>query len=947
MKRVLPIFLLHLLVHTGFCQFDFGKLKDAYKTTKETLVDNDIDLFKQTDEDHDATSYNYAIAFLDNAGLFEIKENFFKRQSLLLGAIDNELSGDAQTGDKAQDAKNMNDLGERLYAYRKFELAEDAFKKALSLYPDKNSPEYANTLNNLGLLYHTTGRITQAEDYTREALSMRKHMSKDLQAISLNNLAVILKDQGMYNEANEMLMQAIQYNQETIGNNTIQNAIALNNKAVTLHNLGRYKEAEQMMVGCLYLAKESLSEKSANYVKLKINLALIYRDMQAYEKAEQVYQEAIELKEKRLGKKHPDYAHLLKGLAALYMETKKYDEVEELLLDALDIYRKKFGEEHPSFAATAHDLGAYYRVKKQYGKSSEYLEKAMQSRATILGKSHPDYIQSVEELALLEWEKGNVVNAYQHFNTVMETTMEYKDKYFVSMSEFEKEKFWATLIPRLDKYYSFAIENRKVAPELMKKLLALRLSTKGILLNNSNRIKNVILNSGNIALIEKYNQWIDLKEELARLYTYSKEELEEENINLVQLELNVNKLERELSKESMEFSSTLSTTQNIDYETLKKQLNSDETLVEIIAYRKFHTTFSDSITYAFVIINSEQQLPDVVVMENGEKMNGSYFKYYRNATIHKSDDKKSYDRFWSPVQAALKETETVYLSLDGVYNQININTMKDESGNYVLEKENIIFLTNAKDLPEVKKRRSSSATNLKAHNVAHLYGFPTYGGDITPLPGTKAEVESINTTLKKYAFKTSVFMTDQATEKKIKTESKSAGILHIATHGFFLSDVNMASQKVFGIETSKAQQNPLHRAGLLLANASETMTGESADHSDSNNGVLTAYEVMNLNLSNTDLLVMSACETGKGDVKAGEGVYGLQRAFQVAGVKTIVMSLWKVNDEATMFLMNNFYKFLTADVNKDKETAFIKAQKALKTKYPEPYYWGAFVLLEN
>ena len=932
-----------------FGQFDFGRVKDVYNKTKKTLDDHDIDPFKGADEDHDATSYNYAIAFLDNAGLFEVKENFFKRQKLLLGVLDDGLSGNDVTNKTNQEnANDLNEVGERMYAYRKYKLAEESFIGAKNLHENKQGPEYANTISNLGLLYHTTGRLSKAEKYTREAWELRKGMAKDLQAISMNNLSVILKDKGLYNEAEQLINEAIVYNKETIGDKTIQQAVALNNKAIILHNLGRYEDAEKAMKQCLAIAKEELKEKSANYVKLKINLALLYRDSKAYDKAEREYKEAIEIKERKMGKKHPDYAHLLKGLAALYMETGNYKEVEELLKEAETIYEKKFGEEHPSYASTINDLGSYYRVRKQYPKAQQHLQKAVDLRKKLLGTQHPDYIQSLEEQALLEWETGNINASQPRFAEVIATTMAYKDNYFASMSEAEKEKFWATLTPRLDKYYSFIADNHAQHPTLIKVLFELRMETKGLLLNNSNRIKNTILNSGDEALIAKYNQWIDKKEELARLYTYSKEELKEEEIDLGKLEEETNQLEKDLAKQSSLFSDGFLSDDDHGLETIKSALTAEEALLEIVTFRKFNSTFTDSITYAFIVQKPGKD-PGLVLLEHGHKLNGSYFKYYRNTIIHHVEDKKSYDRFWSPVQPALTGVSTVYISLDGVYNQININTLKDAKGQYVLEKENLVFLTNARDLPVVKQRRASSAQSFKTHNKAHLYGFPTYGeGEIIPLPGTKAEVNAINTTLKKYGFNTSLFLASNATEENVKMQASNAGILHIATHGFFLSDVDYTgSSKVFGIETSKAKQNPLHRAGLLFAGASETMTGEETDHTDSNNGVLTAYEVMNLNLQNTDLLVMSACETGKGDVKAGEGVYGLQRAFQVAGVKSLVMSLWKVDDAATMLLMNTFYKYLMADSKKDLEIAFIKAQKALKVKYPDPFYWGAFVLIEN
>jgi len=153
-------------------------------------------------------------------------------------------------------------------------------------------------------------------------------------------------------------------------------------------------------------------------------------------------------------------------------------------------------------------------------------------------------------------------------------------------------------------------------------------------------------------------------------------------------------------------------------------------------------------------------------------------------------------------------------------------------------------------------------------------------------------------------------------------------VLHIATHGFF-SDKNDAGT------------DPMLRAGLLLTGVANYLQDNIT--LDADNGILTAYEAANLNLDNTEMVVLSACETGKGEVQNGEGVYGLQRAFQTAGAQSIMMSLWKVDDAATQELMTLFYQNWTA--GKTKADAFTQAQRSLKKKYNSPYYWGAFVMM--
>ena len=229
-----------------------------------------------------------------------------------------------------------------------------------------------------------------------------------------------------------------------------------------------------------------------------------------------------------------------------------------------------------------------------------------------------------------------------------------------------------------------------------------------------------------------------------------------------------------------------------------------------------------------------------------------------------------------------------------------------------------------------------------------MFGNPTFyltaSADdraIVPLPGTEKEVNQLHQILTQKGWQTSEYVERSAAEEKIK-ELSSPKIFHIATHGLYrpTEEVTFARQ-IQGSEAFLAQ-NPLMRTGLLLKGA-----GDLLDKTDYNynieSGILTAYEAMNLNLDKTDLVVLSACETGLGDLEAGEGVYGLQRAFLVAGAKVLIMSMFKVDDEATQKLMTKFYqKWLNTN---NLRQSFIDAKKELRVEYPEPIYWGAFMMI--
>jgi CHAT domain-containing protein len=327
-----------------------------------------------------------------------------------------------------------------------------------------------------------------------------------------------------------------------------------------------------------------------------------------------------------------------------------------------------------------------------------------------------------------------------------------------------------------------------------------------------------------------------------------------------------------------------------------------------------------------------------VILDNGQQLDTRYSKFYRNAIQQKLDDEHSYDQYWTRLEPELKGKKLVYISPDGVYNQVNLNTMKKPGADYVISRYDLVIVGNSKDLIALKSKKAKVPKKS-----ATLLGFPDYGGgDITPLPGTKVETEAISKILKASGYTVAGFYQKTATEANLKAV-KSPTLVHIATHGYFLEDVEHGGS-AFGIDMENANDNPLLRSGLMLANAAGTVSGKRMPNLESNdNGVLTAFEAMSLNLEGTDLVILSACETGLGDVKAGEGVYGLQRAFLVAGADALIMSLWKVDDAATQLLMTNFYNNWIKLGNKQK--AFKQAQLQLMAKFKEPYYWGAFVMM--
>ena len=887
----------------------------------------------------DSTSFSYAISINDNADFFEADSK--RDQAVkLMSNLKNR-----QNQDELEKARGMLDVGEVLYAKGHYKKAAVTFLGAKLKYEDldkTNDANYFKIISNIGLLYATMGRYTQAEEYTLEALNKRTAaFGKDHSSVgaSLNNLAVLQKETGRYNEAEIKTKEAIGILKNSFGEQSIPVAIALNNGAMLYQAIGRYDEAEKVMNNVIAISSSIQNEKSVNHQKFLTNQALLFQEMGKYEQAESMFKELIQLRQRFMGTNHPDYAHMLSNLAALYVEMEKYDQVEDLLKEAIRIYRDNFGAEHSQFASAISYLGNFYRHQQRYSEAKPLLIKASEIRSHVLGENHPEYAQSKEDLAILYWKIGEYNQAEVLYKEALSKSFSFINSYFPPMSEAEKTKYWDKLRPRFERFYGFVAEAYKSNPGLLGDLYDSHIGTKGLLLNSTSKIKDKILNSGDQELINKYLAWLDQKEMLARYYSYSQEELEDREVNLDSLESAANANEKQLSQQSDLFNEGYSL-KSVSYQSVAAMLKPDEIVLEIIKVRKFSNNLTDDSSYIILALTSNSQLPEIQIIDNGTQLEERYFRYYYNAIHQKIVDEYSYDQFWTGIAPLVGNKKHIYLSVDGIYTQINLNTLRNASGKYIIDDFDLTLIGNSKELVEDKSTSNKS-------NKAYLIGNPDFGGElIKTLPGTKKEIENISKILTSKSVKAVTLTNSEATEQNLKAVDNPR-ILHIATHGYFLKDSQMKKGKVFGISSESARDNPLLRSGLMLTGAGDVLDQDknSASMESSNNGILTAYEAMNLSIEGTDLVVMSACETGVGDVKAGEGVYGLQRSFLAAGANSMIMSLWKVDDTATQELMTKFYTdWLNGKTIKD---AFRQAQLATKLKYPDPYYWGAFILISE
>ncbi len=957
------------------------------------------------EKNYGETHPDYA-ALLDALALLYIKQGQYEaaeKTFLRVLEIRKKVFGNTH----AQYSATLNNLANLYNNQGKYAKAEKSFIELVAIKKEvvgENHPDYATELNTLAFLYVNQGKYLEAEQTYFEVLAIRKKVfgSKHEQyAAVLNNLASLYDSQGKYAQAEKWYQQSSAICKEVLGENDPKYATSLNNLAFLYFSEGSYAKAEPLYRQAMAIRKKVLGEKHTEFASSLNNLALLYEIQGIYDQAEVFYSQALAIMKEIVGENHPNYASSLSNLAAVYDEQKKYEQAENLYLQALHIHKVALegkhpeygnvinnlalyytkrnkneeatvlyaqalalckqivGEKHPNYATSLSNLAMVLRNQKQYQEATDLLLKANTITKEVLGETHPNTIMAVNNLAYLYAEQGRFGEAAPLYVQASQAKLHELQTNFVGLSEKEKQQYFDANRLFFDNFYYFisqvsgnktskgTTENTEnLLPTLLQNLLNTQLQTKAMILGETQKMKKRILASKDTTLLTKFESWENLKNLVAKAHNLSLAEREKQGIDMQKLQNQTNEAEKQLAAKSADFAKAFMP-KNYDYKDLQKKLKAEELAIEIIK-----VDLGSSYLVLFVTKNSLQALK----LGSSKELESKFFRQYRNNIGYKIADKTSYNNFWKPFLPYLKGAKKIYFCPDGVYNQISLNTLQNPETNRFLGEETAISLVgNLKDIfqensnnpdktaelfgrPDYKKgnnkdnKQAQKQNENKDRGLDNDRNFASFStikkSSFADLEGTEIEVKGIANNLLQKNYKIGLFLGADAVEEQLKT-SNSPKILHISTHGYFVSSDN------------KSKINGMLSSGIVLAGVNDLNIGD--ENTAIEDGVLTAYEASTLNLDNTDLVVLSACETGLGEVSSGEGVYGLQRGFKVAGADAVLMSLWKVDDKATQELMTIFYTNWLSTGN--KQQALLDAQASLREKYKFPYYWGAFVLV--
>lgn len=907
-----------------------------------------------------------------------------------------------------QNADSLENKATQFLKARKYAEADTLMNEALAMRRrlcTGDHPDLATGINHMALYYNGRGRYAEAEPLYTEALAMRRRLFKgdhpDL-VTSINNMARFYKGRGRYVEAESLYKEALAMSRQLFKGDHNLFATTIDGMASFYNDGGRYAEAEALYKDALAMCRRLFKGDHDDLVTSINNMAVFYDGQSRYDEAEPLHKEALAMYRRLFTGDHPGLATIINNMGWwLCNARQRYAEAEPFFKEAFAMRQRLFTGDHPDLATGMSSMAALYSHRGLYIEAESLYKDALAMRRRLFKGDHPDLASSINSMATFYEELGRYTEAEPLYKELLDVHLKILDGYFPSLSEVEKEQFWATMSWYFERFNSFVQWRSVVNSAVLGQMYNNQLSTKGLLLATTSKVRSRITASGDTTLLLDFKRWQAKREALAKYLNYTTQKLQEERVNLDSLTKDANDLEKALSKRSEAFANEFDRKRPV-WQDVRAMLKQGEAAVEIVRYR----TGMGIVKYvALVLTPAMQEHPDLVLFSRGEDMEGKMLERYqqriRRRTQFELDldpDYESYKTYWLNLGNKLKGlgVKRVYLSPDGVYHQINVNTLLNPATKqYLLDELDVRILTSTRDLisfrtvPKQAAPKQAIPNNEKTkpgmaqlRRTAELFGYPqymlgapsetinpksgdpiaaalpknihqemtgTFGAGFEDLPGAKAQVETISATLEQRKWKVVRHLGAAASEEALKSLI-SPNVLHIATHGFFLPDIadtgrRKATEFLQSITSKSRRANPLLRSGLALAGANNTALDalSIAAQAGSEDGILTAYEAMNLHLDNTELVDLSACETGLGMVKAGEGVYGLQRAFRVAGAKALIMSLRPVNDEATHLLMSSFYRLWSE--GKPKQEAFRAAQNELRKAYPIPYYWGGFVMV--
>ncbi len=841
---------------------------------------------------------------------------------------------------------------------------------------------YATTLEDLGYFYINMGNLDKAESCFLEERSVREKIAgrehPDF-ATSQDGLAMLYFNKGDFDMAEDLLLESMAIKEKTLGKGHLNYSESLEYLARLYQEKGDFGKAETLLWESRAIKEKVLGRESYSFALILEYLGDLYTDQGKYDEAEPLYLEAKDILEKALGRAHAYYAREIGALANLYSMKGDPGKAEALFEEARQTIKDKgFGKGHRDYATVLKGSASLCFKRGDYKKAEPLYLEAKDILEKMLGTEHPDYAEVVSNLALLNWAKNELPKAGQFFLETLRATNSILKKAAAANPEREMMLYQGKHRTTFETAFSFAQTHPSDS-------LTIAAYDNALFYNNATLENAIALRNA----IEKADTSIqNIYEEYRwRHFVLAKEEAkpiaERDPAKLARWKDEAEVYEKQLVRRSPEF---VAARQVTHWDEVRDRLAPGEAAIEFIKYQ-YHTPLraTDSTHYAALVLRPGDESPHFVFLCEQRQLDAR-LKRGINETYDFGErtpvGASLTELLWQPIAPLLAGVKTVYYTPAGDLHRLNLAAI-------VVEREGKERLGSLFHLVPMRSTRhlvapapsrlpeNGAATAMLFGNIPYEMDSTTQNKELkalgisysepkkpnwdtdrgndekgywTSLDSTKTEIDNVSATLKNAGFDVTIredYAASEETVKQIGKNGPSPNILMFSTHGYFEPDPVSAALNDRNAPIFKKSDNPFIRSGLILAGANEAWRGHPVEGRE--DGILTAYEVTQLDLRNTELVVLSACQTGLGDIKGSEGVFGLQRAFKIAGAKYLLMSLWEVPDGATAAMMGEFYKNWLIEkmpIRAALEKAQAFMQNHSKEEFQKPRAWAGFVLIE-
>ena len=756
-----------------------------------------------------------------------------------------------------------------------------------------------------------------------------------------------------------------------------QTARTRNNLALLHESQGNFREAEPLYLTSYEHTVAQFGENHPVSIAMQNNLAFLYMMMEDHESAAAMFADLVERWSIALGPEHQDALKSRNNLGRAFRNLGMLDEAEQEIFAALVARREYLGGKHIDTIRSMIDLGSVYLEQGRLDEAAVELTRALETAEAEIGEQHPYTFDALNNLAKVLEAQSKLEDAVRLRETGLARRSEFLDRVLWVTGENAREGYIRVHQPELHDY--LALLTRSSDPDRGRKAIEASLQRKGLLLKITSEIEQISQLSIDPRLASISSALEEARKDLAAL-TLSGPTAATRGRHaqaLYELELRVNELQGELGRASVRYRSSIA---GVTADSLAESLDDNAALVDYLMY----DDGDDSKALAGIIVKQDGEVRyELVEFGDREAIEASVLEFREIIQDDLADEDDileigqiAHEEIWLPIADTIGGIDYIYLVPDGVLNILPFNALINDDEEYLIQTTDLHILTSGRDLlpneyelaqgeyvilagPDYNADEIVSAAELAVaegrRSAALQLGIRGAGGGLrglnfAPLPGAEEEGRIITDRVIANNEESEVFFGEAAQEQVLSNISNTPEILHMATHGFFLEADDTLRKRLLKMQRSADIQvpppgdNPLLRAGLAFAgiNSNAQFLG---DIDTVNDGVLTALEVLGLDLSGTRLVVLSACETGLGEIHEGEGVYGLRRSFQEAGVAEVISSLWEVSDAGTQALMTDLYDRILEGT--PARVALREAQLDMidSPEWGYPYIWSAFMIV--